>query len=233
MDLGSLYSDTMPQAWPLRQLDASLSLFRTVPRAILPTLTKLCVRGTPIDDPGILLVALHCSTLQSLDISCCVRVTEASVVPLIEASAHLEHLDLCYATSIASAHSVLLAGVRCGCPLLSIGVSGHSTVTDDTVDAISCCDGGVRKLSHLALGDCSAVSSASLRMIAARCSALRTLTLVDMPQISDADLLSFAASMPCLVGVDARMTGSDEMLIPRCVPGVPAFDCTERRQLGW
>ncbi|KAG2484920.1 hypothetical protein HYH03_016306 [Edaphochlamys debaryana] len=160
-------------------------------------LTELRLRGVEcVTDEDLAPLFAANPRLETVNLSCCSQITDASLRSLAAAAAaSLTSLDVCYASGM-TVQGVLFAAVAFP-GLLEFGFSGFEALRDGDVDTIASLLPGLRLIG---IGGCLDLTDASLKAIAAHCGpTLEALYASDLPLVSPAGLDALlGGACPCL-----------------------------------
>jgi F-box and leucine-rich repeat protein 2/20 len=165
-----------------------------------------------ITDEAIEVLVQSCPRLQSIDISGCCGVFDRSLIALAKLRS-LKCIQLNDCSNITdSAVTVLLLSLSAGI-IRDIGLLGCSTLTDESLRHIyeqRTISGYKRhnyckQLQTLKLGATANVTDQTVRRIAAACTSLQSLHLIDMPQVGSDDTLATISDISALT--DLQLCG--------------------------
>ncbi|GLU02601.1 hypothetical protein SLE2022_198460 [Rubroshorea leprosula] len=144
-----------------------------------------------VTDEGLSPVIEAHKELRKLDITCCRKITYASIDSITSSCTSLTSLRM-ESCSLVSKEAFLLLGERCW--YLEELDATDNEVDDEGLKYISRCS----KLSKLKLGICSNITDEGLAHVGSNCSMLKELDLYRSMGISDAGIAAIAGGCPAL-----------------------------------
>ena len=208
----------------LRLLDITFAQSLTDPdTAILavvnncPELKTLRINQAKVTDRAIIELAKHCD-LESLDVSSCEGLTDASFLALAEHRSRLKTLNMSRKFAERGGHITdesILALSRCESlrdSLESLTLSGQYDITDASIVPLASQFVG---LLELKLDEC-AVGDASVEAIGRSCKKMKRLALEsDSDSITDSSIGVLAAGCPHLQELDLMSAAITDAFVPR------------------
>ena len=120
-------------------------------------------------------------TLQSLSVSGCVRLTDASIVSVASSCRKLSHVDLTQVYDLTDASVVALAESS-GQHLASVKLSRCGRITDEAIASLAA---HCPLLRAIAVDDCYSLTDTSIMVLAKSCPLLKTADLSHCPYLTD------------------------------------------------
>ena len=208
----------------LRLLEITFAQSLTDPDAAIlavvnncPNLKTLRIDQANVTDRAIIELAKHCD-LESLDVSSCEGLTDASFLALAEHRSRLKTLNMSRKFAESGGHITdesILALSRCESlrdSLESLTLSGQYDITDASIVPLASKFVG---LLELKLDEC-AVGDASVEAIGRSCKKMKRLALEsDSDSITDSSIGVLAAGCPHLQELDLMSAAITDAFVPR------------------
>lgn len=152
------------------------------------SLRSLSIEATNASDHALSLLGKHCTALQALNITSCLKVTDTGISYFAEQCPTLEQINLSYCPNVTD--SAILQLVQFCPSLKELLVSGCTGVTDTslTVVAERCF-----QLQVLDVFACQLVSDESLCLLGLGCPELKKVNFSRCPMVTDLSVVSLAA----------------------------------------
>lgn len=168
--------------------------------ASCPHLTKLWLGETAVSDEGLHALAQSCTELQEISLRRCVNgVTDAGIVPLLQANPALTKIDLWGVRRVTDATVAAIAQRRPSPTAAAAGVKSLELAESDITDAaLFDLARGCRWLEELSLRRCLNITDAGVAALAQGCPHIKTLDLWECGRVTDAGLEAVAAGLPQL-----------------------------------
>ena len=163
------------------------------------------------------------SELQTLNLSCCRNITDASLTRVARGWSNLHSLNLAGCSRITDAS---LTRVARGCPnLQSLNLDSCRNITDASLGEVAF---GCLNLQSLVLRYCSRITDASLTRVARGCSNLQSLNLYECNNITGASLAAVGVLCSYLQSLDLRqcfsITSVDKNVLRKLHPKLTIRD---------
>jgi len=200
---------------PLTSLDlcsvgcVDTSLVSALAEARAASLTDLNLRATNVGNRATQQLALHCTELRRLNLSC-TDVSQSGIVALVDSAKNLQDLDLCYCDRILvqERHQVFLLVLyiarKMGSRLKMLGVGGFKLNDDTLIQLSKLC----KNINHLGIGGCPDLTSQGLLEMARNCPSLTNINAHQLPKITYASVIEMAKICKEMVAIN--VSGSDK-----------------------
>ncbi|KAK7300856.1 hypothetical protein RJT34_11707 [Clitoria ternatea] len=172
---------------------------------------NLCKCAAVTDESLSFLVQTH-KDLEKLDITCCHKITHASIYNITNSCSRLTSLRM-ESCSLVSKEAFLFIGQ---CQHLEELDVTDTNVDDEGLELISRCT----KLSNLKLGICLKITDNGLKHIARRCSELKHLDLYRSSRITDEGIITISNGCSSLevinIAYNSNVTDSSLVSLSKC-----------------
>ena len=159
-------------------------------------LKALVISDTRVNNASIATLVSHCSSLTSLNVSHCNKLTDAAIAALARQCPLLTSVNVCECRNLTDASIIAIARQ---CPLLTrLDVSNCWDVTDASITAIA---RQCPLLTWLDVSHCCALTDASITAIARQCPLLTSLNVGYCFWLTDAPRHCYSTAMFFVDGV--------------------------------
>ncbi|KAJ1437524.1 Leucine-rich repeat [Sesbania bispinosa] len=168
-----------------------------------------CVAAT---DETVSFLVQTLNVLEKLDITCCRKITHASIYSITNSCTRLTSLRM-ESCSMVNSDAFILIGQ---CQLLEELDATDTEIDDEGLESISRCT----KLSSLKLGICLKITDNGLKHIASRCSELKYLDLYRSSRITDEGITAIAHGCSSLevinIAYNSNVTDASLVSLSKC-----------------
>jgi len=172
------------------------------------------------DDLLSLLITKQCTRLQSLDVSFCYQLIDASIISISSHCTGLQSLNVSGCDLLSDASIISISSHCTG--LQSLNVSGCNHLTDASIISISThCSG----LQLLIVSWCNQLTDASIISISVHCTRLQSLDLSWCEMITDSSIISISTHCTRLQSLDVSCC---EMITDASIMSISRITIIER-----
>ena len=178
------------------------SLIRLISKR-LRNISVIQKHGTSNDvrDDAILELSHQCPNIVQIDLSNCLRLTNASIIALSKGCPNLSHFIACHKLTDNS-----VVALSKGCPnIVHLDISGGCSSLNDY--SIICLSKQCQKLAYLNVSGCLHITCASIIALSQSCPDLIHFDLSDCISVEFSDDLALALSRACLKLVHLNISG--------------------------